>query len=158
MQPPSLSLSFPLFTSPPLPSLPVHPRLICLYLNTLPGHVVVKLWDIILWFNGSIDIATNGTEDGSNSTSTSAPNGHGAHTASGGASGGVLLWVATSILNGLSSQLLECHDFESLIMTVRKGTDKVGGHARLGACTLVRSRACVVWHTVAREGVWQSEG
>jgi hypothetical protein len=101
--------------------------LICLYLNTLPGHVAVRVWDLALWHGGAAatpatahaPVAADGaadaqaTDDGAEEAAAEVRDG--GH--------GVLLWVSLGVLRGLGPALRQCSDFEGVDVCLKTGLD-----------------------------------
>ena len=111
--------------------------LICLFLNTLPGHVAVRIWDLALWHGGATpswasSLPTAAREEGAgtgtkvNHEETCIPNAAEKETWAVNLDGGhgVLLWAGLGILRGLAPGLQQCHDFESVDTCLKQGLDE----------------------------------
>ena len=125
--------------------------LICMFLNTLPGHVAVRVWDLALWHGGTSapstpSVLSNAGENvppchghlkgdaDSAGTGNEATNEPSQVTAAaeeeetravrmdGGH--GVLLWATLGVLRGLAPGLRQRHDFESVDACLKEGLDE----------------------------------
>ena len=87
--------------------------LICFWLNSLPGHVVVRVWDLVLFYSHC--------QGDSEKTSSKKE----AEVCCSGGGNGVLLWVALSVLHGLAHRLIACRDFEAVTVCLKKGLGRL---------------------------------
>jgi len=127
--------------------------LICLFLNTLPGHVAVRIWDLVFWHNASHGLGlvppAAGPDAGAAGETT--PESELAPESGGN---GVLLWVCLAVLKGQGASLAACRDFEQATLCLKQGLDRLQSFAwikRHAPLPLDQCVATVIGQCAARE-------